>query len=331
MCNRMHNLNKIDCNNICKLIEKINVVAHDGEDVTVNNPTSLEMIGKGRHGAVFKINNEACIKIYGEEDVCARELYALSLGQNSNIVPKVYCHGSKYIVMEMINGIDLREYLQSQPLTKAISAKLIELLVTFKEIGYERIDHHKRHIFVLENGNFKVLDVGTTVWRNRVYPYPRKLLNSLGDEYKLTFLEHVKELNPDLFKEWEIYMEIEKLAAVFHKAHFNNQKINLSELRKKSSSLLTKNTEWTMKIEDLVRKIHKEEWVKALAAKGLNPQQIKDMVGEIEDELNLNKEKTPKKIIFTGNRQGAYKKKDKVKDKKEYNRIMISGSNSMKK
>jgi len=337
VCYRMHNLDKIDCNTINKLIDNINVVAQDGEDVTVHNPTSLNLIGKGRHGAVFTINEEVCIKIYGEEDVCARELYALSLGQNTNLVPKVYCHDSKYIVMEIVNGIDLREYLQSQPLTKAISAKLIELLVTFKEIGYERIDHHKRHIFVQENGNLKVLDVGTTVWRNRVYPYPRKLLNSLGSEYKLTFLEHVKELNPDLFQEWDQYMEIEKMAASLHKAHFNDQKINLSKWKKKSSPLLTKNTEWNMKIEDLVRKIHKEEWVKALAAKGLNPQQIKDMVGNIEDELNLKQEKTPKKKIFTGNGQGTFKKKDKNKkdknkqDKKEYKKIMITGSNKKKK
>ncbi len=60
-----------------------------------------------------------------------------------NLFPKIHAHGPLYIAMDLINGVDLREYLQSQPITPELSSKLIEMLITFKEIGFERIDHHK--------------------------------------------------------------------------------------------------------------------------------------------------------------------------------------------
>ena len=80
--------------------------------------------------------------------------------------------GPLYIAMDFISGIDVREYLQSQPLTEELSMKLIQMLITFKEIGYERIDHHKRQIYIQSDGSLKVIDVARTVWRDRVYPYP---------------------------------------------------------------------------------------------------------------------------------------------------------------
>jgi hypothetical protein len=84
----------------------------------------------------------------------------------------------------MVYEIDLREYLQTQPLTKELSYRLIQMLLTFKKIGYERIDHHKRQIYLQKDGSLKVFDVGRTVWRNRTYPYPRKLLRSLGKDHE---------------------------------------------------------------------------------------------------------------------------------------------------
>ena len=114
--------------------------------------------------------------MFGNTEDCEREYYALSLGQHTNLFPKVYDKGPLYIAMDFIRGVDLREYLQSQPLTEELSMKLIQMLITFKEIGYERIDHHKRQIYIQSDGNLKVIDVARTVWRDRVYPYPRKLL-----------------------------------------------------------------------------------------------------------------------------------------------------------
>lgn len=275
----------VDCKEIETYVNNITVQAHEDAEVTVlNNNTSLKMIGKGVHGAVFQVNEDVCIKVYGEEDVCARELYALSLGQHTTLFPKVFCSGPKYIAMEMVYGIDLREYLQSQPLTKNLSVKLIDLLTTYKQIGLERIDHHKRHIFVQDDGNLKVLDVGTTVWRNRVYPYPRKLLNSLGDQYREMFLEHVKEMAPALHEEWQKYIEMEKYATALHEKFFAQEDVSLKKLKKEEKILRTGDNEWDSKIEDLVRKVHKEQWIKALTAQGVDIEYVKANAKELERE-----------------------------------------------
>ncbi|MEH7223920.1 hypothetical protein V7112_08870 [Bacillus sp. JJ1566] len=285
----------VDCKEIKKYVKNITVQAHEDSEVTVeNNNTSLKMIGKGVHGAVFQVNEDVCVKIYGEEDVCARELYALNLGQNTSLFPKVFCSGPNYIAMEMVYGIDLREYLQSQPLTKNLSEKLIHLLTTYKEIGLERIDHHKRHIFVQDDGNLKVLDVGTTVWRNRVYPYPRKLLNSLGNQYQELFLEHVREMAPDLHDEWQEYIEMEKYATELHEKYFAQEDITPKKLTKEEKALLTDKKEWNSKIDDLVRKVHKEQWIKALTARGMDIEHVKANAKELEREYIYGDKKKKK-------------------------------------
>lgn len=299
----------VNCLEIENYVMNINVQANENSDVTVQNGTLLNLIGKGVHGAVFQVNDNVCIKVYGEEDVCARELYALSLGQNTSVFPKVFCSGPKYIAMEMIYGIDLREYLQSQPLTKNLAEKLIHLLITFKKIGLERIDHHKRHIFVQDDGSLKVLDVGTTVWRNRVYPYPRKLLNSLGNEYKEMFLEYVREMAPELFEDWQNYIEMEKYASLLHEKYFSQEDINPKKLKKEAKILLTGKKEWNSKIRDLVRKVHKEQWIRTLIARGMDLEYVKTNIEELEREYIYTKKKKSKKESSLQNKIGQQKMK----------------------
>lgn len=189
----------------------IRVTQQADADVRVVNHSTLKLIGAGRQGAVFWVNPVACVKVFGSEEDCSRELDALSLGQPSDIFPRVYDKGANYIVMEYIGGVNLREYLQSHPLTEPLSMKLIDMLVTFKKIGLERIDCHSRHIFVQPDGGLKVIDVGRTVRRNQVYPYPKKLLNSLGVAHQAIFLDHVKSLAPRLYLKWQYYIGLEAL------------------------------------------------------------------------------------------------------------------------
>lgn len=254
-------MKSIKCNEIKKEVEKIHVQKFDDVDVSVENNSSLEMIGKGRQGAVFKINADMCMKVYGEIDDCDREYYALSLGKTTTLLPKVHCKGENFVVMDMVYGVDLREYLQSNPLTRELSYELIKMLITFKEIGYERIDHHKRQIYLQEDGSLKVIDVGRTVWRNRTYPYPRKLLVSLGEEYKVTFLEHVKEVAPELYDEWQYYMFMEEKSRQLYQKIQEKKDIDLTELGNQTESLLStkeKKTHYNGLV-NLVHKAIKEE------------------------------------------------------------------------
>jgi predicted Ser/Thr protein kinase len=87
-------------------------VKRSGKSTHINNPTEYKLIGKGRQGAVFKLSENRCVKIYVEEKYCRREKRALMSAQDFNIVPKVYEVGSNYIVMEYIEGLSLSELIR---------------------------------------------------------------------------------------------------------------------------------------------------------------------------------------------------------------------------
>lgn len=294
-------------------------------DVEVSNKSPLTMIGKGRQGAVFKVTDDICVKVFGNQEDCDREYYALSLGQKSSLFPKVYAKGSLYIAMDIIKGVDVREYLQSQPLSQELSAKLIEMLITFKEIGYERIDHHKRQIYIQPDGNLKVIDVARTVWRDRVYPYPRKLLTSLGEENKAIFLTHVQEMAPELYQEWLHYMEMEgQSRKVYQSALSKYNSSRKDELRNKSKQLLSTNNQqaYAMGLEGLMHKVFKEEWVKTMLALGYDPDDVMEKIDAYwdsrEQEAEFNWEKNPKKGKHDEKGKKDKKdKKEKDKDKKD--------------
>lgn len=274
----------MDIKQLEKYIKKIKVKNLVNQDVEVVNDSPLEMIGKGRQGAVFKVTEDICVKVFGNEEDCEREYYALSLGQDTNMFPKVYAKGPLYIVMEFIKGVDLREYLQSQPLTEELSKRLIEMLVTFKEIGYERIDHHKRQIYIQEDGSLKVIDVARTVWRDRVYPYPRKLLNSLGEDYKAVFLSHVQAMAPELYEEWQHYIRMEEMSKQIYDVLINQRKFG-KDIGKISKKLLTKKDEkyYVTLLEGLMYKVFKEEWVRTMLVLGKDPDEVMEKIDEYWD------------------------------------------------
>lgn len=275
----------MDINLMKKELKKIKVRNVVNQDVKVVNKSVLEMIGKGRQGAVFKVTDDICVKVFGNQEDCDREHYALSLGKDRNLFPKIYEKGKLYIAMEMVKGVDLREYLQSQPLTKQLSAKLINLLITFKEIGYERIDHHKRQIYLQQDGCLKVIDVARTVWRDRVYPYPRKLLNSLGEDNKNQFLSHVQELNPQLYEEWLHYIRMEEISRQIYQVLMEEPAlINIP-----SEKLLTRDDEknYVILLEGLMHKVFKEEWIKTMLARGADPETVMQKIDAYWDSYKL--------------------------------------------
>ncbi len=274
--------------NLEKLLKKIQVRNMVNADVEVINKSPLVMMGKGRQGAVFQMTDDICVKVFGNTEDCEREYYALSLGQHTNLFPKLYGKGPLYIAMEIIKGVDLREYLQSQPLTSTLSAKLIEMLITFKEIGYERIDHHKRQVYLQPDGSLKVIDVARTVWRDRVYPYPRKLLISLGEENKALFLSHVEEMAPDVYEEWLHYIRMEEISRQVTSILLS-QSSESEQIKSKNKILLTTNDEknYAVMLEGLAHKVFKEEWVKLMLARGADLDTIMAKIDEYWDQREL--------------------------------------------
>jgi predicted Ser/Thr protein kinase len=272
--------------NLEQWMQNIKVTNLVNADVEVVNNTPLVMMGKGRQGAVFQISDDICVKVFGNIEDCDREYYALSLGQQTSLFPKLYGKGPLYIVMEIIKGVDLREFLQSQPLTEVLSAKLIEMLITFKKIGYERIDHHKRQIYLQPDGSLKVIDVARTIWRDRVYPYPRKLLTSLGEENKAIFMAHVQEMAPELYMEWLHYIRMEEISRQIT-ALLLPQQPDKNKIKNLSNSLLTTADEknYVNLLQGLVHKVFKEEWIKTMLARGADPEAVMAKIDEHWDKL----------------------------------------------
>src|SRR5690348_1765128 len=87
---RRERMNSIQLDQLPERIKNIKVINKVNEDVEVINPTLFSMIGKGRQGAVFTWTPDVCFKIFGNEEDCEREHYALSLGQKTGLFPKVY-------------------------------------------------------------------------------------------------------------------------------------------------------------------------------------------------------------------------------------------------
>ncbi|WP_187373195.1 hypothetical protein [Bacillus rubiinfantis] len=301
-----------------KWVKKINVKNVLNADVEVENESPLKLIGKGRQGAVFHYSDDICVKVFGNQEDCEREHYALSLGQHTELFPKVHAKGKLYIAMDFVGGVDLREYLQSQPLTEALSHKLIDMLIVFKEIGFERIDHHKRQIYLQEDGSLKVIDVARTVWRDRVYPYPRKLLNSLGYENKAIFLAHVQAFSPELYSEWEHYIRMEELSRSIYQVilHEGSHQAK-QELMAQSKKLLTREDEqqYITLLEGLMHKIFKEEWVKTMLARGANPEKVMEEIDQYWEQhklefigvySNKDKKKKAQKSHFEGYREAGF-------------------------
>ena len=280
----------MNINQLKEWMKQIEVKNLINADVEVVNNSPLVMLGKGRQGAVFQITEDICVKVFGNQEDCDREHYALSLGQQTNLFPKIHAKGPLYIAMDIIRGVDVREYLQSQPLTEELSAKLIDMLITFKTIGYERIDHHKRQIYIQPDGNLKVIDVARTVWRDRVYPYPRKLLNSLGDENKAVFLSHVQEMAPELYQEWLHYIRMEELSHQIYQTLLP-QKPDKETVKNLSKKLLTTEDEekYVLQLQGLVHKVFKEEWVKTMLARGKDPEAVMEKIDKYWDELEQSR------------------------------------------
>ena len=310
----------MDINKLNEWMKQIEVKNLINADVEVVNNSPLVMLGKGRQGAVFQITEDICVKVFGNQEDCDREHYALSLGQQTNLFPKIHAKGPLYIAMDIIRGVDVREYLQSQPLTEELSAKLIDMLITFKTIGYERIDHHKRQIYIQPDGNLKVIDVARTVWRDRVYPYPRKLLNSLGDENKAIFLSHVQEMAPELYQEWLHYIRMEELSHQIYQLLLP-QKPDKETVKNLSKKLLTTEDEekYVLQLQGLVHKVFKEEWVKTMLARGKDPEAVMEKIDKYWDELEQSRVQEQNRGMkrFEGEISrdvGKHRDKDKKRD-----------------
>ncbi|MDF2856793.1 MAG: hypothetical protein K0Q87_2644 [Neobacillus sp.] len=173
----------------------------------IYNPTNFPLLGMGAQGAVFKLSEEKCVKIYSDPLQAKMELDALWAGQHLPFFPRLYASGSNYIVMEYFNAPTLKEYLRNCTyIPESITKKLLYIIKELKRANFTMIDAPLRHIFVLENEELKVIDHVNAF--KRIHPVPLKLLRDLNIILlKESFLSRVKKLDPETYEEWNQYFE----------------------------------------------------------------------------------------------------------------------------
>ncbi|WP_260288016.1 hypothetical protein [Peribacillus aracenensis] len=175
------------------------------KSLEIHNPTTYTLIGMGAQGAVFKLSEDKCVKIYSDPVQAEMEEEALKAGKHLPFMPMVYETGPNYIVMEYFNAPTLKEYLRNCTyIPDSIVKKLLYILKELKQAKFTMLDAPLRHIFVVGNEELKVIDHVNSF--KRMHPVPLKLLRDLNIILlKESFLTQVKKLEPDTFNEWKDY------------------------------------------------------------------------------------------------------------------------------
>ncbi|MBZ8125718.1 hypothetical protein [Bacillus thuringiensis] len=186
-------------------------VAKGKKTLEIHNPTTYPLIGMGTQGAVFKIAEDKCVKVYSDPAQAKIEGKVLKDGKNFPFMPVVYDTGSNYIVMEYFNAPTLKEYLKDcMYMPSFIVEKLLSILKELKQTKFTMVDASLHNIFVVDNDELKV--IGHENSFKKKYPVPQKLLRDLKTILlKDSFLAQVKNLEPDTFNEWNKYLNRKNL------------------------------------------------------------------------------------------------------------------------
>lgn len=181
----------------------ITVTKSPENTMIIHNPTNYILIGQGDQGAVFKISDTCCVKIYVSNEYTAREYSSYQAAKNSSLVPKIYEKGVNYIILEYLRGPSLECYLQGiGMMPKWVTKQILCVLKEMKRLRFTKVDSFLRHIFIDKNHKVKIIDLVNA------YTVSDSLPSRLfGDLKRLgllkVFLQQAKELAPDLHNEWQ--------------------------------------------------------------------------------------------------------------------------------
>lgn len=174
----------------------------NGKVLVDQNPTSYPLVGRGMEGAVFKLSEDHCVKIYIESEEMEKEKKAMILGQGLSFMPKLYETGHNYIVREYIDGPSLLDYIKDRgTVSEEMARQIIVMVKEMRHLGY-RVDRHPRHILVDKQQVLKVIDHVYTFDRQKSIPI--RLFESLSNfGFMHLFLNHVKVIDSKLYSEWK--------------------------------------------------------------------------------------------------------------------------------
>ena len=156
-----------------------------------------KFLGQGHNGKVYQMPNGRVIKIFKNSDSCKNEYNILKKVEGSNHYPKAYVLSNRYMIRDYVGGINMKEYLSQNQITKAFVLKIVRLVDDLKELGFKKLDFRFDHLFIQNNGTFMLIDPRKTFTQNR--PYPKCFLSNLSEIGLLNiFLEILNQERPDL-------------------------------------------------------------------------------------------------------------------------------------
>ncbi|MCU5409277.1 hypothetical protein OCA16_32930 [Bacillus cereus] len=200
------------------------------KSLEIHNPTTYSLIGMGSQGAVFKLTEDKCVKIYSDPVQAKMEAKILKAGQHLPFMPVVYDTGSNYIIMEYFNAPTLKDYLKDcMYMPGSIVEKILDIVKQLKQEKFTMVDAQIHNIFVVDNEELKVIGHGDSF--KKKYPVPLKLLRDLKIILlKDSFLAQLKQLEPDISNEWNKYLNRSNLdfrnITVLHGGSGNGVKID---------------------------------------------------------------------------------------------------------
>ncbi|GBF36951.1 protein kinase domain-containing protein [Methanofervidicoccus abyssi] len=131
----------------------------------------LDILGKGHRGVVFKglyNDKKVAIKVprvdakntIYEEGCILKEVNTLNIG------PKLYTFSKDYLIMEYIEGINLKNYVSTENIDRKEYIKIIEeVLKQCIHLDIHGIDHGEiqggKHIIINESSKVYIIDFGS--------------------------------------------------------------------------------------------------------------------------------------------------------------------------
>ncbi|WP_310225722.1 hypothetical protein [Paenibacillus qinlingensis] len=203
----MNELRKLMEASVTRKIKSIKVDRVDPtEELTVDNPTDLTLIGIGKKSVTFHLDETRIVKIYAKEGRAEEEYNLLHKGAVYGITPKVYLFGPTFLVLESLKTPNLLSYMEMNGLSQEFTSRLLRLLSVSKELGWGS-GHAPEDIYVMPDGTLKVVNISDKAV-SADYP-PKKLLKGLGT-WTGVFLQHLEVLNPELHQQWINHPESQK-------------------------------------------------------------------------------------------------------------------------
>lgn len=163
----------------------------------------LTLVGEGHEGIVYRIDEHRCVKFSRRKH--REEVASLEQGQGSSFFPKLHYAGKDFMLREYIEGTPLNHYLRRSPLTRDLSAQLIALFLELRDRGFKRRDMRLSHIIVTPDGRIRIIDP-TNLNKDR-RDFPRKFFKGMRRRrWADVFVEHMRELDPELQRRWSRYL-----------------------------------------------------------------------------------------------------------------------------